>query len=67
MENASAAFLTAVQRSMSAIGKVVGAGVVDPKALSAGEQRLHVGWLHREAKNVGILALAVRVWQPRQS
>ena len=33
MENASAAFLTAVQRSMVAIRKAVGAGTVDPAAL----------------------------------
>jgi transposase len=58
MENASAAFLTAVQRSMVAIRKALGAGVVDPAALSAAERRQHAGWLRREAENAGILALA---------
>jgi transposase len=38
MENASAAFLTAVQRSMVAIRKAVGAGVGDPASLSAAER-----------------------------
>lgn len=60
MENASAAFLTAVQRSMVAIRKAVGAGVVDPEALSAAERRQHTGWLRREAENAGILALAAQ-------
>jgi transposase len=58
MENASAAFLTAVQRSMVAIRKAVGTDVVDPEALSAAERRQHSGWLRREAENAAILALA---------
>jgi transposase len=41
MENASAAFLTAVQRSMVAIRKAVGTGVVDPASLTAAERRQH--------------------------
>jgi transposase len=60
MENASAAFLTAVQRSMVAIRKAVGTGVVDPASLSAAERRQHAGWLRREAENAGILALAAQ-------
>ena len=60
MENASAAFLTAVQRSMAAIRKAVSAGTVDPEALSAAERRQHTGWLRREAENADILALAAR-------
>jgi len=60
MENASAAFLTAVQRSMAAIRKAVGAGTVDPEALSAAECRQHTGWLRREAENAEILALSKR-------
>jgi transposase len=60
MENASAAFLTAVQRSVVAIRKAVGTGVVDPASLSAAERRQHAGWLRREAENAGILALAAQ-------
>ena len=60
MENASAAFLTAVQRSMTAIRKAVGMGIVDPTSLSAAECRQHAGWLRREAQNTDILALAAQ-------
>lgn len=57
MENASAAFLTAVQRSMQAVRKAVGSGVVDPQVLSCAERRQHSGWLRREEENTAILAL----------
>jgi transposase len=60
MENASAAFLTAVQRSMVTIRKAVGAGIVDPAALSAAERHQHAGWLRREAENADILALSAQ-------
>ena len=60
MENASAAFLTAVQRSMVAMRKAVGGGTVDPAALSAAERRQHTGWLRREAENADILALSAQ-------
>jgi transposase len=49
MENASAAFLNAVRRSMHAIRKAVGVGTVDPASLNAVERRQHSGWLLREA------------------
>jgi hypothetical protein len=39
MENASAAFLTAVRSSMRAIRKAVGVDVVDPDTLSSAELR----------------------------
>ena len=58
MENASAAFLTADQRSMREIRKAVGSDVVDPTALSCAERRQHSGWLRREEENTAILALA---------
>jgi transposase len=58
MENASGAFLTAVQRSMQAIRTAVGAGVVDPALLSCAERRQHDGWLRRQEENAVILALA---------
>ena len=60
MENASAAFLNAVRRSMHAIRKAVGVGTVDPASLSAAERRQHSGWLLREAENASILALAAQ-------
>lgn len=60
MENASAAFLNAVRRSMHAIRKAVGAGTVDPASLTAAERKQHAGWLLREAENAGILALAAQ-------
>ena len=41
MENASAAFLTTVQRSMQVIRKVLGANVVGPARLSCAERRQH--------------------------
>jgi hypothetical protein len=58
MENASAAFLTAVQRSMQAIRKAVGVGVVDPALLTSAEVRQHDGWLRREKENTAVLDLA---------
>ena len=58
MENASAAFLTAVQRSMRVVRKAVGADVVDPTLLSSAELRQHAGWLRREKENAAILAMA---------
>jgi transposase len=58
MENASAAFLTAVQRSMLTVRKAVGVNVVDPTVLTCAERRQHSGWLRREEENTAILALA---------
>jgi transposase len=58
MENASAAFLTAVQQSMQGVRTAVGCDVVDPTALSCAELRQHSRWLRREEENVAILALA---------
>jgi transposase len=58
MENASAAFLTAVQHSMQGARAAVGSDVVDPAALSCAERRQHSGWLRREEENTAILDLA---------
>jgi transposase len=60
MENASAAFLTAVQRSMQTVRKAVGVNVVDPTVLTCAERRQHSGWLRREEENTAILALATQ-------
>ena len=57
IENASAAFLTVVQRSMQAIRKAVGSDVIDPTVLSCAERRQHSGWLRREEENTAILGL----------
>ena len=58
MENASAAFLTAVRGSMRVVRNAVGADVVDPALLSSAELRQQAGWLRREQENAAILALA---------
>ena len=60
MENASAAFLNAVRRSMPVIRKAVGVGAVDPVSLSAAERRQHSNWLLREAENATILTLSAQ-------
>jgi transposase len=58
MENASAAFLTAVQQSIQSLRCVLGTGEVDPKQLTCAEHRQHDGWLRRKKENAAILALA---------
>jgi transposase len=65
MENASAAFLDAVRRSMHPIRKAVGVSPVDPASLSAAERRQHSGWLFRQAENASILAL--EAWRSKKS
>lgn len=51
LENASAAFLAAVQRSMPAIRKVIGAKTLDPKLLTAAERLQYEGFLRRQQTN----------------
>src|SRR5262249_35017825 len=58
MENASAAFLDAVRRSMGAIRTAMGGGPVDPAMLTAAQRKQHTGWLRREAENAAILGMA---------
>lgn len=58
MENASAAFLDAVRRSMRAIRTAVGATMVDPNLLTSAERLQYDGYLRREEINAAILALA---------
>lgn len=60
MENASAAFLGAVRKSMRQIRAVIGAAVVDPALLTAAERLQHEGYLRREEINVAIAASAER-------
>ncbi len=58
MENASAAFLDAVRRSMGAIRKAVGSGPVDSASLTAAQRKQHAGWLRREEENAAIVGMA---------
>jgi transposase len=58
MENASAAFLAAVQHSMQGARAATGSDVVDPTALSCAELRQHAGCLRREEENTAVLGLA---------
>jgi transposase len=58
MENASAAFLDAVRRSMRTIRTVVGATDVDPQLLTSAERLQYEGYLRREETNAAILTLA---------
>lgn len=58
MENASAAFLTAVRESWHAIRVGLRADVSDPTALTSVEQRQHEAWRRREAANATIRTLA---------
>jgi transposase len=57
MENASAAFLDAVRKSMRSIRAAIGATTIDPKLLTAAERLQYEGFLHREDANAAILAL----------
>lgn len=51
LENASAAFLAAVQRSMPAIRKAIGAKTLDPKLLTAAERLQYEGFRRRQQTN----------------
>jgi len=58
MENASAAFLHAVRKSMRLIRAAIGATVINPKLLTFAERLQYEGYLRREETNTVILALA---------
>lgn len=58
MENASAAFLDAVRRSMRMIRERLGRDTVDPALLTCAEQRQYEGWKRRQEINQEILDLA---------
>ena len=57
MENASAAFLHAVRKSMRTIRAAVGATVIDPELLTCAERLQYEGYLRREDTNTAILML----------
>ena len=58
MENASAAFLVAVRKSMRPIRAAIGATTINPKLLTCAERLQYEGYLRREEINAAILALA---------
>lgn len=51
LENASAAFLAAVQRNMTAIRKAIGTKTLDPKLLTAAEKLQYEGFQRRQQTN----------------
>jgi len=58
MENASAAFLDAVRKSMQAIRAAIGATVINPKLLTAAEKLQYDSYLRREDMNIAVNKLA---------
>lgn len=58
MENASAAFLDAVRKSMRSIRSVIGATTINPELLTSAEKLQFEGYVRREEANAVILALA---------
>ncbi|MET4324040.1 transposase [Bradyrhizobium sp. RT5a] len=58
MENASRAFLDAVDKSMRQIRSAIGATKIDPKLLTAAERLQYEGYLRREETNATILGLS---------
>jgi transposase len=57
IENASAAFLQAVQKSLRAIRSAVREGQINPDLLTAAERLQYEGWQRRQAANKAVLAL----------
>jgi transposase len=57
MENASAAFLTAVRKSMRLIRATIGATTINPELLTCAERLQYEGYLRREEISAAILAL----------
>jgi hypothetical protein len=51
MENASAAFLNAVRRSMRLIRTAIGATTINPKLLTCAERLQYEGYLRRKQTN----------------
>jgi len=58
MENASAAFLDAVRKSMRSIRTAIGATKIDPNLLTCAEKLQYEGYLRREEANAAILSQA---------
>jgi transposase len=60
MENASAAFLEAVRRSMPPIRQALGSTVIDPALLTCAERIQHDGFVRRQDSHQAIKALAAQ-------
>ena len=58
MENASAAFLEAVRKSMRLIRSAISATVINPELLTCAENLQYEGFLRRQETNAAIMALA---------
>ena len=58
MENASAAFLDAVRKSMRSIRSAIGSTVINPELLTCAEKLQYEGFLRREETNAAITVLA---------
>ena len=58
IENASAAFLDAVRKSMRDIRNAIGAAAINPQLLTAAEKIQYEGYLRREEANALIMELA---------
>src|SRR4051794_2292159 len=58
MENASAAFLDAVRRSMNRIRTAIGAATISPELLTCAEKLRYQGYLRRQDSHAVITALA---------
>lgn len=58
LENASAAFLAAVQRNMPAIRKAIGANTIDPTLLTAAERLQYEGFRRRQKTNQMVRKMA---------
>lgn len=58
MENASAAFLDAVRKSMRIIRTAIGAMTINPDLLTYAEKLQYEGYLRREETNAAIMKLA---------
>jgi len=57
MENASAAFLDAVRRSMRVIRTAIGATTINPELLTCAERLQYQGYLRRKETKAAIMAL----------